>query len=894
MNQHAELEPDERALVEDILKPHVRSLRNAGVEDAEDVARILQRMHSAHPDLAWVAAREVEAEVVRILELRDPITISSRKTGWYTGPRSEAGAWADLKKLLRSTGRWSVDDIASLDASSSRIVAALPAPGLPRFLGKGLVVGYVQSGKTASYTSVISKAADEGYKLFIVVAGLTDRLRAQTQKRLTRELVAQSPGRWHTITGPDFDFSAQHQNMQAAAMLAANTGQCVLAVVKKNTTRLDRLTKWLGTATAQLKDAPVLIIDDEADEASINTAKQEKHRSAINARLYSLISSFPRVAYVAYTATPFANLLIPADNSAVGAFEDLYPTDFIIDLPRPAAYVGAERIFGRSTLPSDPASVERIEGLDVVRTIPIEEEAALKVPSRADRYTFVPPAVPSLVEAIGWFVLSCAMRRARGEAREHMTMLVHTSQYTAVHESTRRTVMSILNDARAQLDRAPGTYLRAMRELWESEQGRVDVEVGVSTLAWEQVEREIAAALESLRVYVENGVAQEVDFDAGTVHGIVIGGNVLSRGLTIEGLAVSFFIRTASAYDTLLQMGRWFGFRKGYLDVSRIWMPLSLQRDFADLALVEEEIRTDIKRYAQEGLQPTQFAVRIRCHSTLLVTSKLKARRAVTVSIGYAGREVSTRVFYRKDEKWLSAGWNAGATLLDRLAATGKRVETVKGTVLYRDVEAEKVLDFLQDYRVHPDCAEFRSDILADYVRRALLATPRSLSTWNVAVVQPERSSKGGPDTALGRHSVQLLSRSRVKEGGAESNYANIRALTSEGDAGIDLAPEMIAAEGSDRASILRVRTRELPVTGLLLLYPIDRLSAPPRDSETRVSLDADHHVLAAAMVFPGQQPTEGFTEGDYVAADLSAVVAPEPEEELFEETEDGILVRAT
>lgn len=891
MPQTSELEPEERELVENVLKPHARAMRNAGVEDAEDIARVLEKQHQAHPTLAWAAAREVEAEVVKILELRDPITISSAKTGWYTGPKSETGAWADLKKLLRATGKWSSDDIASLDRSSTRIVAALPAPGLPRFISKGLVVGYVQSGKTASYTSVISKAADEGYKLFIVVAGLTDRLRTQTQKRLTKELVAQSPGRWQTITGPDYDFSVQHQSIQAPAMLATNNGQCVLAVVKKNTTRLARLTKWLETARAQLRDAPVLIIDDEADEASINTAKQEKHRSTINKRLYELISTFPRVAYVAYTATPFANLLIPADNAALGQFEDLYPTDFIMDLPRPDAYVGAERIFGRSTLPSDPTSIERVEGIDVVRTIPAEEEAALRVPSSAARYTFVPPAVDSLVQAVKWFVLSCAMRRARGQVAEHMTMLIHTSQYTAVHESTRKTAQGILDRERERQRKDAATYANSMKEVWDAEHGRVETESDIPHLSWKDVEREIAPALEAVHVYVENGVAQELNFEAGTVHGIVIGGNVLSRGLTIEGLAVSYFIRTASTYDTLLQMGRWFGFRKGYMDVSRIWMPLTLQRDFADLALVEEEIRTDIKRYQQEGLSPTQFAVRIRCHSTLLVTSKLKMRRAVSVSVGYGGREVSTRVFYRKDETWLKNGWRAGARLVKRIDASGKNASRVNGAVLYRDVQAEKILDFLQDYEVHPDCAEFRRDVLADYIRKANAAG--GLFTWNVAVLQPERPSAGSAMPTLGPLAVGLLSRSRVDEGGADGNYANIRALTSEGDAGIDLPKAALAAVGTDRAGILRVRTEQLPTTGLLLLYPIDKDSEPPRNSNTRVGLGAAHHVLAAAMVFPGKRPTEGFLENDYISADLSGVVAPEPEEETFEETEDGIRVQA-
>lgn len=891
MDQTSDLDPQERELVENVLKPFARALRKAGMEDREDIAKQLEKKYRAHPALAWAATCEVEARGIEILELRDPVTVSGRKTAWYDGPQSETGAWADLKKLLVSTGNWDNEDIISLDQSSTHIVANLPAPGLSPFISKGLVIGYVQSGKTASYTSVISKAADEGYKLFIVVAGLTDRLRKQTQMRLTKELVAQSPGRWQTITGPDYDFSAQHQTMQAPAMLAMNNGQYVLAVVKKNTARLARLTKWLETAKAQLREAPVLIIDDEADEASINTAKQERHRSAINKHLNELIRTFPKVAYVAYTATPFANLLIPADNSALGYLEDLYPTDFITDLPRSDAYVGAERIFGRSTLPSDPASIEQVGGMDVVRTIPIDEEIALRVPSSSARYTFVPPAVESLVLAVKWFVLSCAMRRARGQAAKHMTMLIHTSQYTAAHESMRNTAQGILDRERADLRKDAVAYATSMRKVWDAEQDCVAPDSGIACSKWEDVEREIAPTLEALRIYVENGVAQELDFEAGTVHGIVIGGNVLSRGLTIEGLAVSYFIRTASTYDTLLQMGRWFGFRRGYLDVCRIWMPLSLQRDFADLALVEEEIRTDIARYRDENLKPTDFAVRIRCHSTLLVTSKLKMRRAVSVSVGYGGREVSTRVFYREDENWLKEGWQAGASLLKRIDDSGKISTLVSQSILYKDVQAEKILDFLQDYRVHPDCTEFRRDVLADYIRKANMAG--SLLAWNVVVVQYDRPSAGAPMSALGPLSVGLLSRSRVKETGADANYANIRALTSEGDAGIDLPKDALLGV-SDRAGILKVRTDLLPKTGLLLLYPINKDSKAPRNSEkTRTSLDAEHHVLAAAIVFPGKMPTEGFLENDYIAADLSGVLALEPEEESFVETEDGIRVQA-
>jgi hypothetical protein len=412
---------------------------------------------------------------------------------------------------------------------------------------------------------------------------------------------------------------------------------------------------------------------------------------------------------------------------------------------------------------------------------------------------------------------------------------------------------------------------------------------------WPDIQQQLRVALEATGVFVENGISKEVDFDAGIVQGLVVGGNVLSRGLTIEGLMVSYFLRTASAYDTLMQMGRWFGYRPGYLDLSRIWMPEDLQRHFADLATVEEEIRVDIRRYAAEKLTPLQFAVRIRRHSTLVVTSALKMRNAVAVKVGYSGREVSTRVFYRLDAAWLNQGWQAGARLMDRIREYRDTGAQISEDLIFRGVPAADVLAFMDEYPVHVDCGEFNIKFLTEYIRHSIEQQAGRLTHWNVVVIQRQRQAAGRTEALGSTETVRLVRRSRLKDEAANNNYADIRALTSEGDAGADLQPPAFARLELGREDILQARETELPGVGLLLLYPIDRDSPAPNTAKTKkMALDAATDILAAAIVIPGlpqDQQTGQLLEHDYISADLSRIKLEEPEEEEFTDTEDGIVV---
>lgn len=294
-------------------------------------------------------ADRVEAAAGRIRVLTEDIQTARRPRAvvagniesWYAGPRAEDRNWSALLEILAEDG-WDSDALKDLYDSSTKVVAHLPNPhGRDDYQCRGLVLGYVQSGKTTNFTAVIAKAADAGYRFFIVLSGIHNALRQQTQDRLNDQLWEHNPEIWNRLTDEtDFKPTA---NVDA---LLATQDQRVLAIVKKNGPRLRALKKWLFGARAEVLAAcPVLIIDDEADQASVNTSKPDRQATRINRLIRDIVNGLPKSAYVGYTATPFANVLIdPKD------YEDLYPRDFIVDLPRPAMYIGPEAIFGREPL----------------------------------------------------------------------------------------------------------------------------------------------------------------------------------------------------------------------------------------------------------------------------------------------------------------------------------------------------------------------------------------------------------------------------------------------------------------------------------------------------------------------------------------------------------------
>lgn len=837
---------------------------------------------------AFRAQVDAAAEKIRELsrftaELTDPKgLIVAGRPSWYPGPRDDDRYWPRLRRLVEKDG-WDDDSVRDLDVASTKVVAHTADPHEEEFIRKGLVLGYVQSGKTTNFTAVIAKAADAGYTFFIVLSGVHNALRQQTQNRLDTQLWDRSRSEWHMLTAEE-DF---RPSSSVDAMLNAGDKK-VLAVVKKHGTRLRALKRWLeGAHPDMLARCSFVIIDDEADQASINTAKPDSSPTTINRLICQLLALLPRVTYIGYTATPFANVLI---DPAVP--QDLYPRDFIIDLPRPREYVGPETLFGREPLEFDGSGDQIDDGCNLIRQVPNDELKALKPNGRPSQESDFEAAIPSsLGSAVRYFILSTAARRVRGLGNQHATMLVHTSQYTLVHAALKRQIEDYVSTVADRVARGDARVLETLAAQWAEECELVPSEdFDLVPISWEQLSNALPTVLNDLRV-IEDNSRSEARLDYGEPSRVVIavGGNTLSRGLTLEGLSVSYFVRTATAYDTLLQMGRWFGYRKGYADLTRIWMTDEMRGWFRDLATVEQEIRYDIERYETEHKTPEELGVRIRTHPKLAVTAAAKMRTKTRAQVSYSGRRLQTILFEHKEAAWLEGNIEAGRKLIAAVRE-GRREEFSPrpGVIVHPGVESDRVLDFLASYSFHENSRDLNAEAIDAYVRRRI--EDDELRHFSVAVLTlPE------VDPALGVLDLGLdqpaacINRARLPH--IDRPYADIKALMSRGDRLVDLG--LPSAEVADMSAEQLEHGRDQPPegwgdgSGLLALYPISKDSEPRRSTQ-RLKLEAVEHVLGVGLVFPTSESEASGVE--YITADLSGVAREEPGEgDEVDEDEDAV-----
>lgn len=795
------------------------------------------------------------------VEQGGPPIITAGKNEWYSGPTEASRFWSPLRAYFEAEN-WPAARVDGVDRASTMVVAHTPPPSKVRFDGKGLVVGYVQSGKTTNFTSVIAKMADEEYSMVIVLSGIHNGLRKQTQERLNQQLRDLNLDHWLPLTDEDKDF--QIPTVPPSAYLTAE-GKVVLAVVKKNPVVLRRLKKWLESEHAghALQSARVLIIDDEADQASVATAR-------INPLIRGLLALMPRSIYIGYTATPFANVFInPADG-------DLYPKDFILNLPLPEGYFGPELVFGRDDVDGDD-----VDGLDMVRRIPDQAVGLLRPLKQADADSFVPTFTPEVVDAVRWFWLATAARRVRGDAG-HSTMLIHTSVKTQVHRSFLAPLGEIRDDTLRRLKSGDPVLLDELKRQWEMESARVPASQWQrATDSFEDVAGQLSAVVASTEVLMDNFRSERrLDYSGAPVVAIAVGGNTLSRGLTLEGLVVSLFVRGATAYDTLLQMGRWFGYRTGYEDLPRIWTTLELELGFRHLAQVEHEMRADIDLYQSQNATPSDVAVRIRTHPSLRITAKMGAAEPAEVS--YAGRRVQTRFFAHLDEDWLQGNLDAAGRLLTAAKRAGGNDDR-----LFRGVPVAAVQAFLAEYQVHEDSPDMDPKMIHKYIAQQLSADPPQLTEWNIAVVEGT-----GAGVQVGPVQVKASIRSRLKSGRADR--ADIKTLMSKSDIALDMDLSTKEARGLTELQ-LKQRRRDDPLVsdkGLLVLYAIDPLSEPESTHAklSRENLGAVGPVIGVGVMFPGTPDGASKIKASHVAVPeyLLGEVEVENLDEALEQDHEG------
>ena len=637
------------------------------------------------------------AEILRRLQVRvgSASTLDSFEGHLAWLPAHDRSGWRLWPRLLRYLQReealppavlHELDD--STDCVLERLEAADRAGMWDR---RGLVVGNVQSGKTTHYTTLAAKALDAGYQIVVVLAGIHNSLRSQTHERIDRHLIGRDSASLlqamqvgssttppsthligvgaadHAIGAPSLPFSiltctSSAENGDFVIQVAnqvgfqVSTGSRLVMVVKKNASILKTLIKWLRTqnAGAGRAKAPTLVIDDEADHASINTsADPDADPTAINRLIRRLLRSFERVSFVGYTATPFGNIFIApeADHEDFGA--DLFPKAFIVNLKAPSDYVGPAMVFGH---PGD-------ESLGIPDQPPLPMHAVIAdheawLPDKHKKDQLPGPVPASLREAIGLFALVCAARAASGSENVHNSMLVHATRFVAVQRRVRNQIDQEVDALRNTLDFGgsanAGNVRAELERLWNTRVAEQysNFKTRIPALCAELPEfpavlTRVPTVLSRLKVMEVNGDATDAlaySRAVGGLYAIAIGGDELSRGLTLEGLSVSYFLRTSRMFDTLMQMGRWFGYRPGYVHLCRVYTTQGLYNSFSEIALAMDDLRADLDRMAAAGRTPMEFGLRVRIPSEgLLITAANKIRSGEPVQVRFAGARASSR-----------------------------------------------------------------------------------------------------------------------------------------------------------------------------------------------------------------------------------------------------------
>ena len=689
---------------------------------------------------------------------------------WLDGERSniEYFYWERYRKLLGQK-EFSAQVLAAFDSVTDTILGHLENPRKEgKWKRRGMVVGHVQSGKTANYTGLICKAADAGYKVIIVIAGIHNNLRNQTQVRIdegfigfdsTKLLTAASKqekiigvGKYNPSRRPNtFTNSYRDFNKSTATSVGIpldNLVQPAIFVIKKNTNTLKNLLDWLTEHNAKRDsssiDSPMLLIDDEADNASINIKKGIDEVSRINGQIRQVLAVFNRSCYVGYTATPFANIFIDPDSDDDMYREDLFPRDFIVSLDPPDNYFGPKRVF----VDSPTAIVRYIE----------DNEDIIPIKHSINRTIAELPV--SLRTAIRAFILVVAIRLVRGQRKEHNSMLVNASRFVNVqkqlrneiHEFVQKIRQSVrVNGAKVEAAAIQDTEIGALREVFENEYAST---CGIN---WPEIQKQLWESVSAVKVMEINssssGSLNYFEHSDSGLTVVAVGGFSLSRGMTLEGLHISYFLRNSMMYDTLMQMGRWFGYRKGYDDLCRIWMPEEAEGWYAHITESIEELRAEFRRMEQVSATPREFGLKVRSHpSSLIVTArnKMGTGKRQVVAVGLANQFIETAtLLWDKD----SVETNRRATmgLVEALCTCGKSPkngEFVNGGRLIRYVPASIIVDFLTKFQNHQLSMITDTDPVREYIEEY---ADNELSNWDVLFAGvKKRSSRSLVDNSLG------------------------------------------------------------------------------------------------------------------------------------------------
>ena len=850
--------------------------------------------------------------------------------------------WNRYRSLMvEDEGRPSRIFDESVGEKTDKILGYLEDPTRPgEWERRGLVAGQVQSGKTSNYIGLTNKALDAGYKLVIILAGAHDSLRSQTQSRVNEGVLGFNTV--HTFSGTgsartgvglkagpllpincsttvetkgDFQLNTAKQAHQSIG------GDPTVLVVKKNSSILQNVYAWATGLTHTInpetgkkivRDIPLLVIDDEADYASIDTSKKESP-SRINGLIREILDTFEKSAYVAYTATPFANIFINPDSVNEKVGKDLFPEHFIVRLPEASNYSGPIRFFG---VEEDlDTGLEQVDPLPTLRDIKDHEPWLRDGHKPTEMPEDELPA--SLREAVQSFLIATAIGKLRNLKQKHASMLVHVTRFKDVQSEVAYQLNEYVEELRLSfmfdVENAEDHATEQMRRLFEQDFAPTtasmlkvpDVQVDCRELPdWGEVSTVLRDLLEEEKVAVQivNGSVKDSLMYAEHEDGlcvIAVGGDKLSRGLTLEGLTTSYYLRTSKMYDTLMQMGRWFGYRPGYLDLCRIYTTPLLTKWYARITDATAKLYREFEIMGQLGRTPRQYGFRVQQHPDgLMVTARNKSQHAQKMYVSFAGTQCETLLF-DVDRRVREDNWKALAALT---ADVFNNNDDFGKKLVAHDVSPRYIVDFLDRYRAHRDSGRGLPKPIAEYISKCTLND--ELTNWTVLVASKSsgevRHKEVGDGMELG-----LYERSPFPKKGQPEGRRTIKRLVSTGDEllplkedsdkwnkalklAIDRFESGKAKPGTKRPEKPSAHAERIvrdPNHGFLMVYPVDPASFGIEDGH------APFVGFAVSFPFSENAPTIGYQVNsvywDSLIDDVDDV-DEEPEEEVAVASADG------
>lgn len=768
------------------------------------------------------------------------------------------------------------------------------------FQRRGLVIGDVQSGKTSNYLSLLTKAADSGYKFIIVIAGIHNNLRSQTQQRIDEGFVGRVSGKDSkktpigvavqfdgefphpaSFTTVDQDFNKNLANTIATEI--SDSKKPVILVIKKNVSTLRSLHDWLvnfnmkGAKSNGRINVPMLMIDDEADNASINTNNSDLDPTQTNFYIRTILKCFNQASYVGYTATPFANIFI--DPQSYGECEeDLFPKDFIYNLDAPSNYFGARKIFLN-------------EDYKYIHTPLDPKEIGKHLPMKHKK-TFTVKHIPnSLKEAICSFLLAKCIRNLRNDASEHCSMLINVSTFVDVQIQLKDKVLDYLKDLSDQVlsfsampDALSNEYIALLHHTFNKSYADVK-DFDEKVIKWERISAELRKLFDDsekdyvFKTCVVNSTSQDsLDYAAHDDRGlmvIAIGGFSLSRGLTIEGLTVSYFYRSTQMYDTLLQMGRWFGYRPQYEDLCRIYMTDEAYSWYEHITMSADDVRRQIAEMNQLKKTPKDFGLYVKASNTgLMITARNKMKTAEEIKLSYSfSGQLKEQTSFHQDPGIHSKNYQLLSTFWDNLQ-TNYKVEQYKIGAFFRDVDVEDVIDLLAEYQFGTDQKVTPSQELMEAAARYLVAIQYKYPTMDVMF--RTKYIKGLELNTF--KDIRAVERNKVISCDDKNYILNKHRLGSDRDERIGLEDEQLVKLKKENAKEYRL-ARQKP---LMIVYLVE-LSVQEDETHAEEKLswheDQDLGHPALSLSFPygdSDQAIQIFANRIYVESKVEADVEEE------------------